>query len=181
MILQLSGKFPNIRDSNWLRLNNIKEMNLNIGVKKDELSKVVEILEKVVANEAMLYQKTKLFHWNVTGPQFIAYHELFDKQAEKIEETIDEISERIRSLGFFTKGIFSVFLKDAEIKEEQNFNRPALDMIKQLTSDHEIIIRLIRENLENIESLNDAGTADFLTAIMEAHEKEAWFLRAHLE
>ncbi|MBC7390659.1 MAG: DNA starvation/stationary phase protection protein [Opitutaceae bacterium] len=156
-------------------------MDPNIGIKKEDRAKVVEVLEKVVSNEAMLYQKTKLFHWNVTGPQFIAYHELFDKQAETIEETIDAIAERIRSLGFFAKGLFSVFLKEAEIKEEQKLHIPALDMIKQLTADHEIIVRYIRENLEKVESLNDTGTSDFLTAIMEAHEKEAWFLRAHLE
>ncbi len=156
-------------------------MDPNIGIKKEERSSVVEILEKVVSNEAMLYQKTKLFHWNVTGPQFIAYHELFDKQAEIIEETIDAVAERIRSLGFFAKGLFSVFLKEADIKEEQKLHIPALDMIKQLTADHEIIVRYIRDNLEKVEGLNDTGTADFLTAIMEAHEKEAWFLRAHLE
>ena len=156
-------------------------MDPNIGIKKEDRAKVVEVLEKVISNEAMLYQKTKLFHWNVTGPQFIAYHELFDKQAESIEDTIDSIAERIRSLGFFAKGLFSFFLKEAEIKEEQKLHIPPLDMIKQLTADHEVIVRYIRESLEEVGSKHDAGTADFLTAIMEGHEKEAWFLRAHLE
>ena len=156
-------------------------MEPNIGISKESRAKVAEVLESVLADESMLYQKTKTFHWNVTGPQFIAYHKLFDEQAEKIAETIDEVAERIRSLGFFVKGKFSTFLKDSSLKEEAKEHFPALDMIRILKEGHETIIEKLREEIQPISEMGDDGTADFLTAIMEAHEKEAWFLRAHFE
>ena len=156
-------------------------MELNIGITQENRNKIVEALGIILANETLLFQKTKTFHWNVTGPQFISYHKLFDEQAEKIEDVIDEVAERIRSLGSFTNGLHSFVLKTAEIKEESKLHIPALEMIKQLTSDHETIIRSLREKIEIASESGDEGTADFLTGIMELHEKEAWFLRAHLE
>lgn len=157
-------------------------MKPNIGIDKKDLAKVTEVLHLLLADETLLYRKTKLFHWNVTGPNFISYHELFDKQAEEIEEFIDAIAERIRTLGEKVESTLAHTIKESHLKEDDGKSLPALDMIKALLKDHEEIIRYIRESLEGkLEKTNDEGTADFLTGIMEGHEKTTYFLRSHLE
>lgn len=155
-------------------------MKPNIGIDKKDLAKVTEILHTLLADETLLYRKTKTFHWNVTGPNFISYHELFDKQAEEIEETIDEIAERIRTLGDYVKATLSHTLRTSNLKE-QDKHLPALELFKELLEDHETIIRFVRKSLEKVEKHGDEGTADFLTAIIEGHEKTTFFLRSHLE
>lgn len=156
-------------------------MKPDIGIDKEDLAKVIEILHLVLADETILYQKTKQFHWNVTGPHFISYHELFDKHAEIISETIDEVAERIRALGDFVKATLSANLKSTHLKEQENPHIPALEMLKELLKDHEQIIRFLRESLSKISEHEDEGTVDFLTSTMEEHEKITFFLRSHLE
>ena len=155
-------------------------MKPSIGIDKKDLSKVADILHILLADEVLLFYKTKNFHWNVTGPHFISFHKLFDEQAEKLVETIDEVAERIRALGEPVKATLTHHLKKSNLKEQEK-HLPALDYVAELLSDHETIIKFIRENLEKIDNTGDAGTTDFVTAIMEAHEKECYFLRSHLE
>ena len=73
------------------------------------------------------------------------------------------------------------FQQMARLKESGNPNGNAEQMIKNLLADHEAIIQIIRHDVNNLESdYNDAGTTDFLTGLMQMHEKMAWMLRSHL-
>jgi starvation-inducible DNA-binding protein len=102
--------------------------------------------------------------------------ELYDKQ----EERIDDIAERIRTLGGVAPGAMATFLSKARLTEDGG-SPPALnDMIKALTADHEAVARQLRADLKRSSELGDDGTADFLTSLLEGHEKDAWLLRAHL-
>jgi starvation-inducible DNA-binding protein len=156
-------------------------MKPDIGIDKKDLIKVTEILQTILADETVLFQKTKIFHWNVTGSHFLSYHELFDKQAGEITETIDAIAERIRALGERVKATLAESVKSSSLKEQDKLEVLAEDMIKELLKDHEEIIRAIRKNLSKVVKHGDDGTADFLTSIMEEHEKTTFFLRSHLE
>ena len=94
---------------------------------------------------------------------------------------VDEVAERIRQLGFQSAGTMAEFLKLARLKEQNSEGMDAPAMIKSLLADHEGIIRSIREAIPDIDDkYNDAGSADFVTGIMEKHEKMAWMLRAHI-
>ncbi|MCS7070919.1 MAG: ferritin-like domain-containing protein, partial [Anaerolinea sp.] len=66
------------------------------------------------------------------------------------------------------------------LTEAPGVNPSALDMVRDLLHDHEAIIRQLRQDIETANKLGDAGTADFLTGLLEDHEKMAWMLRAHL-
>jgi starvation-inducible DNA-binding protein len=156
-------------------------MKPNIGIDKKDLTKITDILQVLLADESILFQKTKFFHWNVKGPFFITYHELFDKQAGDILGTIDEVAERIRSLGEPAHGTYAYFLKASNLKESDDASTKAADMIAELLKDHETIIQFVRKNLEKVGKHGDEGTVDFMIGIMEEHEKTAWFLRSHLE
>lgn len=157
-------------------------MNLNIGLSEQQRGGVVQILSALLADEHVLYVKLRNYHWNVSGPQFNDLHKFFEGQYDQIGESIDEIAERIRALGSRAPGTMTEFLKLARIKEAPGDYPSARGMIAGLLSDHETIIRNLRLDLVSCgEKYGDAGTNDFLTGLLEGHEKMAWMLRAFIE
>jgi len=153
----------------------------NIGLTKKNAQGVAQILEQTMSDEYVLSVKTKNYHWNVTGPQFNELHKFFDEQYEEIDEFIDEVAERVRSLGIKTIGSMVDFLKNARLKEDTSVSQNTTTMLNNLLNDHEELIRNLRNDLITCdEKFADAGNADFLTGLMEKHEKIAWMLRAFL-
>lgn len=156
-------------------------MEPEIGLDEKSRRGVVDILNQLLADEYVLYTKTRNFHWNVVGPHFDALHKFFEAQYDELEETIDEVAERARALGGRAAGSLAEFL---ELTRLQEAGRKAIDsdsMLLALADDHEKIIRGLRVALEICaERFSDAGTSDFLTGLMEQHEKMAWMLRAHV-
>src|SRR5690349_2476548 len=71
----------------------------NIGVEDNAREKIVEILNKRLCDEYVLYTKTRKYHWNVVGRRFSQLHEFFEEQYEILDEMVDEIAERARQLG----------------------------------------------------------------------------------
>ena len=157
-------------------------MTLNIGLSKEQLQGSTTILTQLLANEFTLYVKTRKYHWNVVGPQFHDLHKFFETLYEESDAISDEVAERIRSLGEFAIGTLAEFSEHTKIKEESKQNPNQVDTIKNLLADHEQIIRELRTDITKVdEEYGDIGTADFLTAILEKHEKNAWMLRSMLE
>lgn len=156
-------------------------MKISIGVKEDSCKKIVELLSVVLADEHVLYTKTRNAHWNVEGGDFHAMHVFFEEQYTELEQVIDDVAERIRQLGHYAVGSLKEFLELTRLSETSAGNNDSKTYIKTLLADHESIIMHIRENIEWIEEANDVGTADFLIAVMQGHEKQAWMLRAHLK
>ena len=140
-------------------------MQPNIGIKKDDLSAVAQILSGVLADEFLLYTKTRNAHWNVEGPDFHDKHKFFEAQYEELDEIMDEVAERIRILGHYAPGTLKDFLQLTHLTEASRSKNDSQGFIKELLTDHESIIVFLREH----------------TAILEQHEKMAWMLRAHLK
>ncbi|MBZ4037639.1 DNA starvation/stationary phase protection protein [Flavobacterium sp. 17A] len=156
-------------------------MKANIGIKQESINKVVEVLIKILADEFVLYTKTKRAHWNVEGPDFYNKHLFFEQQYDAIDEVVDTVAERIRSLGHYTPATLKDFLALTHLTEEIKEKNDSNGFIKELLLDHESIIIYLRENINSIANeLQDAGTSDFITGLVENHEKMAWMLRAHL-
>ncbi|MFC0779877.1 Dps family protein [Flavobacterium sp. HJSW_4] len=157
-------------------------MKTNIGIKQENISKVVDVLTKVLADEFVLYTKTKRAHWNVEGPDFYNKHIFFEQQYDAIDEIVDTVAERIRSLGHYTPATLKDFLALTHLTEELKESNDSNGFMKELLLDHESIIIYLRENINPIASeWQDAGTSDFITGLVENHEKMAWMLRAHLK
>ncbi len=155
---------------------------MKLGLSENKRSEVAEVLNLILADETVLYIKTRNFHWNVTGPLFYSLHNLLEVQYTEQAEAIDEIAERVRQVGFKAVGSMQEFLNITRLKEAKKDGLSDGDMVKILVDDHESIIRMLREDIEKLESeLEDAGTADFVTAKMEAHEKMAWMLRSLIQ
>ena len=156
-------------------------MKPNIGISEKKLKNTSSILETVLADEMILYVKTRKAHWNVSGESFMELHKLFENHYKQLEEYIDEVAERIGKLGHKTIGTMNEFIKLSSIKEHPDQYHSTKDTIKELLTDHETIIIKLRKDVEDCSEKNkDAGTADFLTGLMEKHETTAWILRRYL-
>ncbi len=156
-------------------------MKPNIGISEKRLKNSSSLLSDVLANEMILYVKTRKAHWNVSGESFMELHKLYENHYKQLELIIDEIAERIGKLGHKTIGTMNEFLKLASISESPNKYSGSKDTIKELLQNHETLIIQLRKNVEECAEINkDAGTADFLTGIMEEHETITWILRRYL-
>jgi starvation-inducible DNA-binding protein len=156
-------------------------MKPQIGISEKHLSVSIEMLAIILADEMVLYVKTRKFHWNVSGESFMELHKLFQNQYTELEETIDLIAERIGKLGGKTIGTMHEFANLTRLKESPNKYPNQKDMMKELLEDYETLIVEIRKDIETCNEKNkDAGTVDFLTAVMEQHESTAWILRRYL-
>ena len=152
-----------------------------IGLPAENRSKVIAILAGVLADQHVLYQKTRNFHWNLTGLRFHTLHEFFEQQYNGLAEAIDETAERIRMLGGVAPGSMTEFLALARLKEVPGSLIRGEDALESLTADHAACVRSLRTAIEaSDEEGDDAGTTDFLTGLIRAHEKTAWMLRSHL-
>lgn len=157
-------------------------MKPSLGLPDDARDAVARILNTLLADEYVLYTKTRNFHWNVAGPNFVELHKFFQAQYEQLDASIDEIAERVRSLGGIALGSLAEFSSVARLKEGPSRLLNGREMIVALLADHEAVIRQLREDVAAADQKHrDAGTADFLTGLMEQHEKTAWMLRAYLE
>ncbi|MDE2144294.1 MAG: DNA starvation/stationary phase protection protein [Elusimicrobia bacterium] len=155
-------------------------MNAQIGLKESSRTKVLALLDPLLADEYLLYTKTRNFHWNVTGPQFNDLHKFFESQYEILDGFVDDIAERSRALGGRALGSMKEFLRAARLDESAGRAPQADAMLGELLRDHEKLIRLLREDVDFTGKLGDQGTADFLTGLLEEHEKMAWMLRSFL-
>jgi starvation-inducible DNA-binding protein len=157
-------------------------METNIGLSESQRKDVVTILNALLADEYLLYTKTRNYHWNVVGPQFNDLHKFFEAQYGELNDIVDEVAERARTLGGLAVATLTEFSKLGRIKEHPGSYPPARAMIANLLADHEVIIRQLRLDLVTVaDKHGDIGTNDFLTGLMERHEKMAWMLRAFLE
>ena len=157
-------------------------MKPNIGLSAKNLSAVNTILTAVLSDAVVLYTKTRKFHWNVSGNSFMELHKLFEKHYKKLEESIDEIAERINKLGAKTPGTMQEFLDHASLKETPGKYPAQQEMIKELLKDHETIIIQLRKDIDDCdEKYSDKGTADFLTDLIREHETLAWTLRRYFQ
>lgn len=157
-------------------------MKNSIGIKPENLAKVAEVLIKTLADEFVLYTKTRKAHWNVEGADFYNKHLFFEAQYGQLDEIIDNLAERIRTLGHYAPATLREYLELTHLSESPLQSNDSLTYIKELLSDHDSIIIHLRENVENFAvEFKDAGTSDYITGLMETHEKMAWMLRSHLK
>ncbi|MEO3404725.1 DNA starvation/stationary phase protection protein [Mucilaginibacter sp. CAU 1740] len=156
-------------------------MEPKIGISKENLSQVAHALNKILADEYVLYTKTRNAHWNVEGPDFHSKHLFFESQYQELDEIMDSVAERIRSLGHYAPATLKSFLELTHLSEVLHSKNDGTGFITELLNDHESLIIHLRENINIFANdLKDLGTSDYVTGLMETHEKMAWMLRSHL-
>lgn len=151
--------------------------NIHDGIEQNDRELIADGLAKLLADTYSLYLKTHNFHWNVTGPAFSSLHLLFEGQYQELFIAVDLIAERIRALGFIAPGSYSEFIKLTKIVEHDG-NMEATEMVKNLITAHEVVIKTARELIAPTEHANDQVTLDLVTQRLQVHEKTGWMLRS---
>lgn len=153
---------------------------INLGISEPSRKAIVKGLSTILADTYTLYVKTHKFHWNVTGQLFSQLHSTFEGQYVQLQEAVDSLAERIRALGEFAPGSFIEFQELSSIQETKGVPH-AMEMVKQLLTDHETVARVIRSVLPETDKAGDDASNDLLTGRLREHEKTAWMLRSMLE
>lgn len=136
-------------------------------------------LKQVLADTYALYLKTQNYHWNVTGPQFKTLHLLFEEQYTDLATAIDDIAERIRTLGEKAPGSFSQYAKLTNI-EEGDEHADANSMVKQLIKSNEQVIHALKAAKNDAREADDDATEGLMIERITVHEKAMWMLKASL-
>jgi starvation-inducible DNA-binding protein len=154
-----------------------RDHHLNIGISEKERKQVCKGLSKLLADSFLLYLKTQNYHWNVTGHMFQPLHQIFEVQYQDLALAIDLIAERIRALGEFAPGSFTMFNKMTSIKEETGIPT-AEEMIYNLVLGNETVVSTAREIVSICDDAEDDVTIDLMVQRMQKHEKNSWILRS---
>jgi starvation-inducible DNA-binding protein len=142
---------------------------------------IIVILNDRLANAIDLQSQVKQAHWNVKGPHFIALHELFDKISDVVFEQIDEIAERVTSLGGTAEGTVAVAAKRSKLKNYPLSITAGKDHLFYLSTQIAAFGKSVRAAIADTDELGDADTADLFTGISRDLDKYLWFLEAHLQ
>ncbi len=151
--------------------------NIDIGIDENSRNEIAEGLKHLLADSYTLYLQTHNFHWNVTGPQFRELHLMFEEHYTELATAVDEIAERIRTLGVVAPGTYQQFAKLSAIKEIEEIPA-AEDMVTILTQGHEQVVKTCRAVLKTSQKADDESTSALVSDRMRIHEKTAWMLRA---
>ena len=155
-------------------------MKIDIGIDDATRKAIVGDLSRVLADTYTLYLKTHNFHWNVTGPMFNTLHTMFQTQYNELWLAIDDVAERIRTLGEPAPGSYGEFARLTSIPDTDGVPE-ALEMVRQLTAGHEAVVRTLRGALPRAQEAKDESTVSLLTDRLLIHEKTAWMLRTLLQ
>lgn len=150
-----------------------------IDIAKGKREKIVSILNERLADAIDLKSQAKQAHWNVKGMNFIALHELFDQIATDVEVHIDDLAERITTLGGTALGTVRVAAQTSSLGEyplEITDGGAHVDALSTALADFG---KKVRANIDETDELGDADTADLFTGISRAIDKHLWFVEAH--
>lgn len=150
---------------------------IDIGINKDARLAVAGGLKALLADSYTLYLQTHNFHWNVTGPQFRELHLMFEEHYNELAVAVDDIAERIRTLGVAAPGTYKSFAELSSIAEVEGV--PAAGaMVEILNKGHEQVVKTCRKVLATAQEAADESSASLVSDRMRIHEKTAWMLRA---
>lgn len=143
----------------------------------EELVKAAKV---AFATEFSFYLKAHNFHWNITGSDFLEYHDLFGKIYEEVYSSIDDFAEKIRSLDAFVPGSFTRFSMLTAIDDETDI-LPQEAMLAELLQDNEKVIGILKIVYGLSEQASEYGFSNFLAERLDAHKKHGWMLKSSLK
>lgn len=153
---------------------NVKE----ISLEEKELKPIVDHLNDLLANYHIHYQKLRGCHWNVKGSHFFTLHVKFEELYTNAQLTIDELAERILTIGKSPYSTFNDYLKISKLKEIHTIGMKDTDMVLAIMDDFSKLIEMEREIMALASDAGDEGTSDLINKFMQFKEKNNWMLRS---
>lgn len=140
---------------------------------------IVNDLNLLLADEMVFYQKLRNFHWNVKGPAFFQLHLKFEEMYTAQALRVDQIAERIRALGARPKSTMAEFIEASRIKEQSDV--PAAEkMVAELQTDLTSMVVSTKAARKVADGEGDDITVALLDGLSDAHQQDAWMLKAWL-
>lgn len=150
-----------------------------IGLDSKKCAHLADKLNRLLANYSIFYQNVRGYHWNIRGEKFFELHVKFEELYSDLVLKIDEVAERILTLGFSPEHNYSVYKKGAKIAESTQVS-DGLRSVKDILNSLSIIISLQRELLDLSEDANDEGTNALMSDYIRQQEKLVWMYSAFL-
>ena len=150
-----------------------------IGLREEDCKNIAEKLNILLANYSVFYQNTRGAHWNIKGDQFFVLHPKFEDLYDNLVLKIDEIAERILTLGHVPNHNYSDYLKVSTIKESKEVHN-GKKCIEDILNSFKVVIDLQRELLEITDKANDEGTNALVSGYITEQEKDVWMYNAYL-
>jgi starvation-inducible DNA-binding protein len=155
--------------------------NLNsIGLNVEKSQILAEKLNELLADYSVLYQNIRGYHWNIKGDKFFELHDKYQELYENLFIKIDEVAERIRTLGHTPIHKYSIYLKTAKVKESAEVADGTND-VKDILESFKTIITLQRELLDLSAETEDEGTNALMSDYIREQEKLVWMYSAYLK
>ncbi|GAA3907331.1 Dps family protein [Halomonas cibimaris] len=151
----------------------------SIGLQKTSAEQLAEKLNELLANYQIFYMNVRGYHWNVKGQDFFQLHEKFEEFYDDLLTKVDEVAERILTLGYTPVHAYSDYVKLSRISEDKNVSDGAA-CVQGVVKGFQTIIELQREMLTLSEDAGDEGTADQAGQYIREQEKTIWMLNAYL-
>jgi starvation-inducible DNA-binding protein len=152
-----------------------------IALKGSAVKPVVEELNDLLANYHIYYQNLRGCHWNVKGKSFFTLHVKFEELYTQALAAIDEIAERVLTLGKPPYSTLQKYLDVSKIQQVETIGMKDTDMVKTVVNNMDTLIARQRELMKTSEEAGDDGTNDMINRLMQFLEKENWMLRSFLE
>ena len=149
-----------------------------IGLEEQKVRPIVDQLNELLANYHIHYQKVRGCHWNVKGRNFFTLHAKFEELYNNAITTIDELAERILTLGQPPLSTYREYIEHSQIKEINTIGVQDIDMVEAILQDFSTLIEIEREIMESTDANGDDGTNDMINKFMQFKEKNTWMLRA---
>jgi starvation-inducible DNA-binding protein len=147
------------------------------------MEKLYKLLSDTQASLFVLFHKTWIYHWNVTGPNFKEYHDLFGTHYEEMFEEIDRLTEHMRYLGMRPVSTLSRITEVSSVEQASNSNQiiTSKSMVEELMKDHQKMIEMLEEVSDEAEKQRSKGTINLVDDLNEAHGKRVWMLRSFIQ
>ena len=145
------------------------------------MSKTIEKLNLYLANLNVLYRKVQNYHWNIVGADFFTVHEKLEEYYDAINKQIDDVAERILSIGGRPLGTLKDYLEVTTIKEVENKEISIPEAVADVKKEFEAMLKLAKEVKEAADEENDYGTSALTDEYISTYEKDLWMLNAYLK
>jgi starvation-inducible DNA-binding protein len=152
-----------------------------IDIPEGTREKLVALLNQQLADTVDLRTQVKHCHWNVKGRNFIGLHKLFDEQADRLDESIDELGERITALGGMAVGPAKAVARATRLPEFPYDVVDARGVEQAIADRYALVAKSTREAIDQADDLGDKDTADLFTEVSRVLDKDLWFIEAHLQ
>mgnify|MGYP003600707309 CR=1 FL=1 len=150
-----------------------------IGLKETDCKNISEKLNTLLANYSVFYQNTRGAHWNIKGAQFFTLHPKFEELYNSLVLKIDEIAERILTLGATPAHNYSDYLAVSTIKESKEVS-DGNKAVENILASFKTVIDLERKLLDNTDKAGDEGNNSQISYYITEQEKEVWMYNAYL-